>query len=37
VLQKKILQERKMKNETEKLLQLQQHPKSIAETNTKGG
>ncbi len=26
-----------MKNETEKLLQLQQHPKSIAENKTKGG
>lgn len=26
VLQKKILQEEKMKNETEELLQLQQHP-----------
>jgi hypothetical protein len=35
VLQKKILQERKMKNETEELLQLQQHPKNIAENKTK--
>lgn len=35
MLQKKILQERKMKNETEELLQLQQHPKNIAENKTK--